>query len=55
MCQGKKAIRRVSKLRSKDQRTVIVINTVHPAVETLFPVKLAKANALLKELGEIKF
>ena len=46
----KKTITKRSTKRSKDQKTVIVIKTVHPAGETLFPEKLAKANELLKNI-----
>jgi hypothetical protein len=49
----KKAFRRIGKLGPKGQRAVVVVRTRHS--DTLFPEKLAKANALLKELGEIKF
>lgn len=50
----KKTLKRISKLRSKGQKNVVV-RKVLLSEETLFPEKLAKANALLKELGEIKF
>ena len=49
----KKTFRRI--LRSKGQKNVIVVRPILLSEETLFPEKLAKANALLKELGEIKF
>ena len=52
---NKKTVTKRSTKRSKDQKTVIVIKTLHPAKDTLFPEKLAKAEAILKDLGEIKF
>ena len=49
----KKAFRRIGKLGPKGQRAVVVVRSLHK--DTLFPEKLAKVNAILKDLKDIKF
>lgn len=51
----KKTIDKRSTKRSKDQKTVIVVKTIHAAEDTLFPEKLAKANAILKNAKLMDF
>jgi hypothetical protein len=51
----KKTVRKIAIKKSKGQKTVIVIKTVHSAKDTLFPEKLKKANALLKDAKFINF
>ena len=51
----KKTVRKVSVKKLRDRSTVIVVESMVPAKDTLFPEELKQANALLEKIDLTDF